>query len=132
MRVPILLVIPEDAPRPPLENLSEHSQVVATISRSADVRPTLHMHRDVRVVLTAATLPDGNWLTVLQEVIESEAPAELVILAKSADTNFRLRATRYGVFDIVEEGDELDAHWDIIVQSSVHDPFSVKAKESLP
>ena len=129
MRVPILLVIPEGAVRPSLESISQRSQVVATVSRSADVGPTLRNHQDVRIVLTAATLRDGNWLTVLREMVQSGVQAELVILAKSADADFRLRATTYGAFDVVEEGDELHAHWDVILQSSIHDPFPLETKE---
>jgi DNA-binding NtrC family response regulator len=130
MQVPILLVLPKGAARPPLESLSDISHVVALVSRAADVGATLKQNPDVRIVVTAATLPDGNWLTVLREIMQSAVPAELVILAKSADTDFRLRATAYGAFDVVEEGAELDEHWDIILQASLHNPFPAKEKRS--
>ena len=131
MQVPILLVMPKGAPRPPLESLSEISQVVAVISQAAEVGATLRRHSNVKVVLTAATLPDGNWLTVLREVVRSGVRAELVVLATAADIDFRLRATAYGAFDVVEEA-ELAEHWDVILQSSLHVDSDRLKKESRP
>ncbi len=58
---------------------------------------------DYQVVLTEATLPDGNWLDALHLAREYPRPLEVIVTDAQADARFWTEALNLGAYDMLAQ-----------------------------
>ncbi len=63
----------------------------------------LRRDRDVQVVLTDVTLPDGDWRGVLEEV---NSTAEVIVCASHAERAFYCEVIQMGAYDVLTEPED--------------------------
>jgi len=61
------------------------------------------LRKDYQVVLTEATLPDGNWLDALRLARESPRPLEVIVTDAQADAGFWAEAMNLGAYDMLAQ-----------------------------
>ncbi len=54
-------------------------------------------------VITAASLPDGNWLDVLHATRESSHQMEVIVTDPHADASFWTQALSFGAYDLLAQ-----------------------------
>jgi two-component system response regulator PilR (NtrC family) len=92
---------PEDARR--------ISQMVQPIHVSVEYAATLHHARtklrecEYDLVLTEATLPDGNWLDVLHLVRSTPQELEVIVTDPQADSRLWSEALNRGAYDLIAQ-----------------------------
>ena len=99
----ILLVAPSGEHSPLLERLTPIRDSLLSARSLAEAMIALADRPSTRLVLTTTTLPDGNWLGVLREMVAAGSTAELVVITPSRIRDFRDRALALGVFDVLRE-----------------------------
>jgi len=57
----------------------------------------------VQVVLSAVKLPDGDWCDLLEDVIQSQVNAEVVVCSWFADANLWCDTLQRGAYDLLVE-----------------------------
>ncbi len=58
---------------------------------------------DYQVVLTEATLPDGNWLDALHLARECPRPLEVIVTDAQADARFWSEVLNLGAYDLLAQ-----------------------------
>ena len=77
-------------------------QVLPATDR-AEARKILRAQPPVQVVLSAVQLPDGEWCNLLEDVVQSQVNAELVVCAWFADANLWCDTLQRGAYDLLVE-----------------------------
>src|SRR5437899_2525659 len=91
----------EDAPR--------LSQMLHALPLAVEYVNTLQQARarlrlkNYSVVLTEASLPDGNWLDVLEATRESPQGTEVIVTDPQADARFWSEALNLGAYDLLTQ-----------------------------
>jgi DNA-binding NtrC family response regulator len=91
------------------ENARELSQMVDGlpldlhhVETLRDARTRLPKH-DYQVVLTAASLPDGNWLDVMHLVRGDPRDLAVIVTDAQADARFWAEALNLGAYDLLAQ-----------------------------
>ena len=100
---PILIIMSDGRREALVEQLQSVSPHVIGVSDCGEAREFFDAGKPVRVVVTDADLPDGNWRTVLEEVERAHSDAEVIVCASSADANFWCDALDRGAYDLLVE-----------------------------
>ena len=82
-----------------VRNLPVWIDHVASIRQA---RPELEQRR-YDAVITAANLPDGNWIDVLHLTRESPHQTEIIVTDPHADARFWTQALNLGVYDLLTQ-----------------------------
>jgi len=92
-----------------LEDARQLSQMLQALPLVVDHVGTLLLARaqlrkqDYDVVLTEATLPDGNWLDVLHLVRETPREIKVVVTDPQADAHLWAQALNLGAYDLLAQ-----------------------------
>lgn len=102
-KITALLIMPRQCRRPLLEQLEACSIGVLPASDCSEARRILERRPAVDVVLSDATLPDGDWSSVLEDLLRSRIQAELIVCARLADTSLWCEVLQRGAYDLLVE-----------------------------
>jgi len=97
-----LLVMPRNRRLTLLEQLENCSEVLAVCDCN-EARRVLWSRLPVQVVLTDTALPDGDWRSVLDNVLQAEKNAEVIVCTRLADVGLWCDALQRGVYDLLVE-----------------------------
>jgi len=101
---PTILIIMSDGRREALsDQLQGVSHHIFGVSGCGEAREFFDSGRPVRVVVTDAELPDGDWRTVLEVVERARPEAPVIVCASTADANFWCDALDRGAYDLLVE-----------------------------
>ncbi len=99
----VLLVMASERCRS-LLGLLEVCGIAALVARDCEeARRILGAGPLVQAVLTETTLPDGDWCSVLQEVVRSRVSAAVVVCARVADERLWCDVLDRGGYDLLNE-----------------------------
>jgi DNA-binding NtrC family response regulator len=109
------------------------SQMLQALPLSLDHVSTLEQarvqlqHTDYEVVLTEASLADGNWLDVLHLVRGLPRELEVVVTDRQADTRFWSEALNLGAYDLLAQPFYEPEVRRILHNASVHAEYATSA-----
>jgi len=85
------------------------SQMLQELLVSVDYTSTLRQarnelrHKRFDAVLTEATLPDGNWLDVLNMMRDCPGQPQVIVTDPQADAQFWAKALNLGAYDLLRQ-----------------------------
>jgi DNA-binding NtrC family response regulator len=91
----------DDARR--LTQMLESLPVILDHAESLQQARTKLRRNDYQVVLTEATLPDGNWLDTLHLARECPRPLEVIVTDAQADARLWTEALNLGAYDLLAQ-----------------------------
>ncbi len=91
----------DDARR--LTQMLQELPVILDHAASLQQARTKLRRNDYQVVLTEATLPDGNWLDTLHLARECPRPLEVIVTDAQADARFWTEALNLGAYDLLAQ-----------------------------
>ena len=98
-----LLVMPRVRRLTLLAHLENCSREVLVVSNCKEARGILETRPPVQVVLTDVTLPDGNWASVLEDVVQSRLNSAVIVCTGLADTRLWCEVLQRGAYDLLVE-----------------------------
>ena len=81
----VLVVFPSGGALPILEGLERHNARVVSAENCTQARQVLRSDESIDLVITATSLADGNWYSVLESSVASGDRAALVVAKDDAD-----------------------------------------------
>ena len=102
-KITALLVMPRQCRSPLLKQLQACNLDVRPASDCSEARQILERRPAVDVVLSDATLPDGDWSSVLEDLLRSRIDAELIVCSRLADTSLLCEVLQRGAYDLLVE-----------------------------
>jgi DNA-binding NtrC family response regulator len=100
----VALVVMEPERRRVLLKLLGDSNIVGLAADDCEnARRMLHTHPHIRVVFADHALPDGDWSAVLNEVIQSNLDAVVVVCLRSADPDLWSDILARGAYSVLAE-----------------------------
>lgn len=102
----VLLVSSSDAPPSVRSCLSRLNARVLAAESCFEARNILSGADRFQLVITDTRLPDGNWYSVLQSLVDADCPSNLIVVDSHEDRDFRERVRSLGGYEL------LDAHLD--------------------
>ena len=67
----------------------------------AEARAILREEGPFEAVITDTRLPDGNWYSILNDLVTSDRQANLIVCSNRDDESFRRRVVDYGAMDLL-------------------------------
>ena len=99
----ILLVMPRERRDKLLNFLAENGMDVTAAGNVAEAHRRLSDPLPYDLAFVDAELPDGSWRDVLQYMVASPKPAEMVVCARCGDERLWAEVIQCGVFDLIPE-----------------------------
>lgn len=128
----IALVVMDPESRMPL--LAQMESFVPEIHLAADCKQAgemLSRGLSIQVVLTADTLPDGTWLSVLNSIKQTGTATQLVVCSRLGDTRLWCEVLQCGAYDLLAEPYE-EAEVRRIVESAALHSQPRRPAQSVP
>ena len=88
---------------PLLANLESLKIGVLTVRNCCEARQFLRDYPGIELIITAATLPDGNWSDILKCSTDRGVEASVVVTSSYADERLWSEALWRGVYDLLVE-----------------------------
>ena len=101
--VTMLLVMPRVRRLTLLAHLENCTRGVLAVSSCKEARGILETRPPMQVVLTDVTLPDGNWTSVLEDVVQRRLNAAVIVCTGLADTGLWCEVLQRGAYDLLVE-----------------------------
>ena len=101
-RIKALLVQVRHDPLDALRLALEEQSIDIFIARNcAEAALALWSHSPPHMVFTDVQLGDGNWADVITLAAKASAPVNVIVVARSVDVGFYVRAIERGAFDFM-------------------------------
>jgi len=98
----VLLVSSSEAPESVRSCLNRLNARVLAAGTCFDARKILSSGANrFELVITDTRLPDGNWYSVLQSLVDADAPSNLIVVDDHEDRDFRERVRSLGGYDLL-------------------------------
>lgn len=105
----LLVCPPEVRSRFPIRQPAIDAARVVSCETCFEARRALQIDPSIALVITALSLADGNWYSVLESSVASGDRAEVVVAAENAGERLRELVRAHGGWDVVEDGVDLAA-----------------------
>lgn len=103
MSARILVVMPRDRGNKLLNLLVDNRMEVTSVGNVAEALRRLSEPLHFDLVFVDAELPDGSWRDLLQSLVDSSRPAEMVVCSRCGDERLWAEVIQCGVFDLIPE-----------------------------
>ena len=102
-KINAMLVMAHERRKPLLDLLESCGIEVVPACDCNEARRMLEIQPPVRVVLTDAALPDGDWQAVLELVAQRRANVQVVVCSRLGDHTLLIDVLEQGAYDVLIE-----------------------------
>ncbi|MBI4460486.1 MAG: response regulator [Acidobacteria bacterium] len=96
-----LLVMPPERRFPLQKVLKENGLEVSAVESYREARKTIGGPSGYDLIFVDAELPDGSWEDMLQYLLDSSKPCELIVCSRCGDERLWAEVIQRGAFDLL-------------------------------